>query len=337
MSPEKVTFILCCDVDPDGRNVCDVSYETQKPKLSWDGVKKALPPLVDHLCALEKEHGVRLKVTWFVRSDDMMDRVYGDPCWPRVEFSELWDRLEDKGHELGWHPHLWCLDERKGSWYHETGDHDWIDKCLKDGFRAFKQCGFKEPACTRMGWDFMDNRIMGCLNGLGIQADLSSLPGMSYQGRECFDDKIIGYHDWEKGHDSVYHPSKDDYKNPGKDSLKIVEIPVTVVPPPIIKKHSSRLLGKYFAGIRDRIHGERIPFHLDVPTGLFEYMFDHQLERAKKDLKRPIVCYFHPSDLLVSGMMDTVKDNLKHAANALKESGGSGLTVKEYLNIIDHS
>jgi len=330
---QPLHFILCSDVDPDGRNVCDVTYDIPIPDLEWKGVEWVVPELCVFLRQLEEKHDVSFKVTWFVRSDLQMNHVYGNPCWPRKEFAGIWDNAMSQGHEIGWHPHFWRLDEKAGEWYQEMFDRKWMDKCLKTGFSSFKD-GFKPPRCIRTGWDYMDSDIMRCLDELEVAADLSSLPGLSHLGNPCGRNRVRGSYNWKGGCDRVYHPTRDDYLNPGQDHLKIFEIPVTTVSPPLVKKGSNRFMSKYAAGVRDRLKGEKIPMHLDVNPELFKHILDTGYKRSSGKYARPVVCYFHPSDLLVKDAMATAEKNLEYAVAVMERTGGEGATVSRYLDLL---
>ena len=49
-------------------------------------------------------------MTWCVRADPALAGVAGSAAWLLETRAALWDELEQRGHEIGWHVHLQRLD-----------------------------------------------------------------------------------------------------------------------------------------------------------------------------------------------------------------------------------
>jgi len=220
MNAEPATGILLCDCDYDCPD-----------RLTWVGVEEGIPRFVQ---ALEEQAQVRgearPRITWCVRSDLQMERVYGDCAWPFRRFEAMWRELEAAGDDIAWHPHLWRWSEDHNCWYQETEDADWIERCLRAGYATIcEACGRKLRTC-RMGWEYHSDLTMGIIDELGIEVDLSATPG---RRRHAVGDRGSMRHgelDWSITGAEPYHPSRADYRRPPRDgeaALSVLEVPRT--------------------------------------------------------------------------------------------------------------
>lgn len=219
-------IVVACDCDPDSPARGGVPYDSRTP-FGWRGIQEGIPRLVDIADEVAARTGVSPRFTWCVRADAQIEEVYGEAAWALREFSGLWKQLATRGDEIGWHPHVWRWDGRKGCWYQEIQDEAWIKACLRSGFEAMEKAGTR-PYTTRMGWEFHNNLTMQTLDALGIRFDLSAVPGSYQPGEEGDGSCFHKFWDWRGTPCGPYHPSRLDYRRPAQDdheSLRIWEIP----------------------------------------------------------------------------------------------------------------
>ncbi|GAH11895.1 unnamed protein product, partial [marine sediment metagenome] len=133
----ELSFVICCDVDPDCPTLGGVRFDVYKDRLMWNGLTKGIPKVLKVFDSVKDIDGNHAKVTWFFRSDEQMKLIYEDYAWPLNEFRWLWKKLESRGDEIGWHPHVWRWSERNKCWFQEVNDEDWISNCLEEGFSSF--------------------------------------------------------------------------------------------------------------------------------------------------------------------------------------------------------
>ena len=102
-----------------------------------EGYKEGIPKAKEITNSNRDSQGCNAKITWFLRSDDQINQLYGDPAWMVRNFMSLWKKLESEGDEIGWHPHLWRWNERIKSWYPELENKIWIENCMEEGYNRF--------------------------------------------------------------------------------------------------------------------------------------------------------------------------------------------------------
>src|ERR1051325_8350806 len=95
-------FCLTLDTDPDGLS----GKETNRRTLSWKGLEYARS-LPEHLESLSDSLDLQIPVTWFVRADGQLRDRLGTPLYLLEKFESFWSEVIGRGHELGWHPHLY--------------------------------------------------------------------------------------------------------------------------------------------------------------------------------------------------------------------------------------
>jgi hypothetical protein len=286
--------VLACDADPDRPGYGGIPLNSRE-KHVWNGIERGIPKLLNALKEIIDHEGGLPRVTWFLRSDEQMNELYGDHCWPAVGFRQIWDDLVERKHEIGWHPHLWGWSEKHGTWYQEINDNEWIRKCLIDGFSSLNR-EFK-IGTVRTGWDYHNNLTMKTLEDLGIKADLSALPG--FENTSYVDNNrnlIQNRYDWIGAPEVPYRPSSTDYRAIG--NMSIIEIPHACF-------HQSYLvyaLRKAFWKAFSRRPGKQPLQRFPVTASMNPSHFLDGIKQAFKKSKsrNPIfVSYFHPDDLIV--------------------------------------
>jgi hypothetical protein len=72
-----------------------------------------------------------------------------------------------------------------------------------------------------MGEGYHSNRCMKLFDKLGFKVDSTAMPGRARNDERKFD--------WTGTPAHPYHPSKEDYRVPGKDPLGILEVPMSMI------------------------------------------------------------------------------------------------------------
>lgn len=220
MRPE-LTLILTVDVGP-ADAVIDHRHENGG---DWDRTGAGIAVLCDALDAVADELGQRVATTWFVRADAFVASQFGEPLAMAHRFVEQLRSRLDAGDELGWMPQVYA------STSHTI---DYAD--LEATHRAFAEA-FGAPASVRMGGLFHDDRTMALLDAIGVRFDSSALPGREKSDR--------GWRiDWRGTPATPYHPDRGDYRRPGPDPLRLLELPLSMLP--IQAPYDLQPLPRYF-------------------------------------------------------------------------------------------
>jgi hypothetical protein len=95
-------FCLTIDTDPDGLS----GRTTDRGALGWESLLgiRSLPDTLGSAACLA---GMCVPITWFVRIDGHLRSALGSSFYLLDRFSGLWEEARQRGHELGWHPHLY--------------------------------------------------------------------------------------------------------------------------------------------------------------------------------------------------------------------------------------
>lgn len=271
---------------------------TGKPyvgEMSWRGLQEGVPNLLRRLAGVTDPSGSPVRFTWLLRSDYQMAQLYGDPAYVAIEFQEFWRERIRVGDEIGWHPHAWRDAATSSIWYQECRDVDWVRTCLHEGHNRLSR---HFPIRTaKPGWTYHDNRTMATFSELGVEVDLSALPGMRYSGTVPGTNLPLGSYDWSRAPQEPYHPRRDDYQVPGLDrALPILEVPNWTFPLQSLRATYHRIRGR---SERDFANVAKLP---QLVRGGFR--------RPPRTV--PFVCYFHPEELLGRG------SRLFHLENAVR-------------------
>jgi hypothetical protein len=217
----ELTLSLTVDVGP-ADAVLDHRHERGG---DWARTEAGVAVLCDTLADFADEAGLRVAATWFVRADAFIAAQFGDPLAMVHRFADLLRARLDAGDELGWMPQVYSAD---------TGGIDYA------GLEA-THCAFAAahgaPASVRMGGLFHDDRTMAMLDALGVRFDSSALPGREKTDR--------GWRvDWRRAPATPYHPDRGDYQRPGADPLRVLEVPLSMLP--IAAPYDLHPLPRYF-------------------------------------------------------------------------------------------
>jgi len=319
----RVIIILCVDSDPDRPEFGGARYDSRE-NLTW----RWLPELAHKIQGLRRElfdkFNVKLRITWFLRSDIQIKLIYGDAAAALKMFDSLWDELAREGDELGWHPHSWRWSEAGRCWYNETSDTGYMLDSYDVGFEAFKRTLGFAPFASRAGISFHTNATITKLDQLGVRADLSANPGLRYYyARPESGSPVREGFDWSRTAAGPYHPSRLDYQTSKKgESLDILEIPMTVFRRPLGTPGywkgliPFRIRGK-LSVTRPNVKGWFIPKVWGSEVR-FEIGMREVLARANRFGLAHYASYFHPDDLTDSNYQH-MKNNLAQIIQTANE------------------
>ncbi|MBI4831578.1 MAG: hypothetical protein HY801_08500 [Candidatus Lindowbacteria bacterium] len=295
---EKLMVIVGCDCDPDRPRYGGARYDIQNVRQTWRGISEGIDLLRRALGRIADRAGVKPKVVFCLRADTQMKEIYGDAAWPISEYAELWRSLEQEGHELAWHPHLWRWSNEHACWYQETQDPQWIAECLETGHAAFTDRLGRRPTTCHMGWTFHNNGTMKKISDLGVKVDFSACPGVSFEGGPgdagtIFDNRI----DWAGTPMKCYKPLANDYRrgaSSGEIGLSVVEIPKFTTRSSVLKAV------KTLASRARKASGGRATTAAFLQVTALPMLYKRViLERlACKEAEPFFATYFHPDELL---------------------------------------
>ena len=186
--------------------------------LSWRGIEEGIPLISEVLWAYADELASKPRSTWFVRVDGQLATLYGEAGYLLEKHGVLWQQCLDRGDEIGWHPHLYRMED--GKWEQET-DGIRLMEALRDAYSAITRKDLS-PISSRIGEAFCSNAVLATLDELGIRCDSTAMPGRVRKDRER-------HLDWETTPQEPYHPSHSDYRQPGLEPFNLLEVPMSMV------------------------------------------------------------------------------------------------------------
>ncbi|NJD51379.1 MAG: hypothetical protein FIB07_00755 [Candidatus Methanoperedens sp.] len=319
----EVIVIICCDTEPDQPQYGGLDYDVHFGKHTWKGIEEGIPEAKEISNSVEDTKGHNAKITWFLRSDDQMKELYGDPAWMVRNFMDKWKSLESEGDEIGWHPHLWRWNESIKSWYPELEDRIWIENCMEEGYKGFPE-EFKLTS-SRMCWNFHSNITMNKMDELGLKVDITGMPGQK-SIKPVNDSPDSLYYDWEITKDPPYFPSQSDYRREAdmnERSLNILEIPLTNFEISL-SWQIKRILKRFLRPGRGYPLGKRNPAKIDDHPDFFKSCVIRKFFESKENnCMTFLVSYFHADELTGKDSLTSTyfKRNLKYIHEASRNYG----------------
>lgn len=204
--------VLSVDTDDDGY---DRRSSTPGAELSWTGVEKGIPMMIESLSDHRDSIGSTVKFTWFVRCDAQLKQLYGDEAYLFKLYENLWAERSRAGDEIAWHPHLY--DHDVSLMNNEAG----LLMLLKNSFNALDR-NKNNIRSSRLGRSICSNSLIAALNELGIKTDSTAMPGKKKQDEY---NKI----DWINTPKLPFKPSKNDFRVPGAGQDGLVEVPMSMI------------------------------------------------------------------------------------------------------------
>ena len=154
--------------------------------------------------------------TWFIRLDKKMEYDFGKPDYLFIKHKSIIDKLLSLGHCIAWHPH--CYKYENNRWIQNVDENSVLNE-LNYLLPFVKKYNLN---IVRMGWGYQTNKTMKFFNDNGFIIDSSCIARPKYKWD-------LSSKDWEISSNMPYHPSVDDYRISGKNSLEILEVPITTV------------------------------------------------------------------------------------------------------------
>lgn len=291
----KIYISITIDFDPD---VATVSNERQV--LEWNSFE-IIPDL---FCCLDE---FKAPAMCFLRMDDQINKIKGSYIYLYEKYRTLWDSLLNKGHQLGLHPHLYDFCEEKRLFLPSLNP---LDACrqLERIHSAAGNAGLSFQ-CIRMGESFHNSQLMHLVDKLGYVIDSTAIPGRVRKD----DARII---DWGQTPNNPYFPSVNDHRIPGKESLNILEVPMT----------SMKFQAPYDE--EPKVRYASLTYHPKIfQAGLLKH-----LSLVSDALINYLVFIIHPGELLKTGSQDpsaslyafdvkAVRQNIINTIQAISDRG----------------
>ncbi len=217
MSFGPLLIVLTFDAEAD---LFDPSIvQTVGEAQSWRGIEEGIPILDDILSQYKDSRAERACATWFVRCDDQIEELCGEPAALLHRYDECWRRHEKVGDEIGFHPHLYKKID--GVWRQDT-DEGALSGQIYRAHKAMQEAGYAGRV-SRIGEAFSSVGVMRILDELGVICDSTAMPGRVRQD-------AVRHLDWSGTPEGPYRPSRADYRVTGADSLSLIEVPMTMMP-----------------------------------------------------------------------------------------------------------
>jgi len=295
---QNILYIaLTCDTDADA---FDPSLGGIDSRPTWKGIEVGIPAMINVAEEVAVRYGIKPKFTWFVRVDDQIEHYYGDACYLLQRYSEIWESQKVNGDEVAWHPHIYKF--KNNIWDRER-DPEHVKEVICRNYKKFSECEVKPVVC-RIGEAWFDNNISILLDELEIVCDSTAMPGRIRRD----DYRIL---DWRKTPQAPYYPSVSDYRVPGEEKRKYLEVPMSMV-----KVKASYDKEAYCRYIDLSFH------HSLMKAGIEDFVFKNNL----------LVSMTHPSGVLsclspegghglISFSIDNYKKNLEQIILSARKIG----------------
>jgi len=264
-----VNILIGCDVDPilppilDRRPAGDVWECLNRIDVLLRGMREDMPA-----------------VTWLIRTDQSVEFSTGSFESGYTNHRPLWDKLQERGHELGWHMHTMSYAPLQKQFVFDPVP-DWLGEAHE------RLVSWFPVNATRTGWDYSSSALLSALDRLGVVVDFSALPGNALWFSVG---KVRLMTDWRDCPEVPYHPSGNDYQRSGTAPLKLWEVPAA--------QFRRSLAGSVARGLLRLRHG---CFSMSGLTNQTQLLTDHWRELPLK-AKDVWAFFFHPYDLTETGI-----------------------------------
>lgn len=198
---------LTIDTDPDGLS----AHVPDRQSLQWKGLDN-LSCLSEQMAAFRELQ--EIPITWFVRADGQLESVLGSATYLLETYSEFWIRAKEKGHEIGWHPHLYRQKTKKDAALlitEPTEAQDEIERLWEKIRGAF------HPGSFRHGEGWHTPRTYATVERLGFRCDSTVIPGRKGGAGHPMN--------WEGAPNQPYFPQSDDLCKAGAER-SLLELPM---------------------------------------------------------------------------------------------------------------
>lgn len=200
-----LTFDIDQDFDPDSADYYN------RTAAKFDSFGAGFQKIIDALC------GKAFSV--FVRSDHQIKSIYGDYGYLINSNPTLIKNIKANNGELNWHIHLY--EDKGAEWV--PVDESRLVSSFEEDLRNVQSISEVNWRVVRIGECVMTNELMAAISNAGIQIDSTALPGRK---RDDSEKKL----DWLITGNLPYHPSVNDYRTSGSESLNVLEAPMVTIP-----------------------------------------------------------------------------------------------------------
>jgi hypothetical protein len=322
---EKTIYVVIgCDTDPDRDYfVRDIPLDG----LGWRGMLEGIPRAKDKLQKLTDSYGNPPVFTWNLRVDHQIKRMYGAYSHILTTHTKFLLELEKNGDELAWHPHFWCYDEKRKVWYQNYQDTDWQVEMLEKAHAAYQEVLPGRARTVRMGWSYHNNRTFATLDKLGVEVDISGIPGLRILPPKK-QVRLSNFYDWSITPTKPFYPSTADYRREAKEgekSFSLLEVPNFTVESFFWGMLSGLVLARKMKDIKQIGYALLRPAYMSTITSK-PMLFKPLLAQMKKNLKVDDKVIY--SSLLHA---DELVENI-HPVYSLKNMEGN---IKSILELAD--
>jgi hypothetical protein len=264
-----VNILIGCDVDPILPSILDRRPEGDV----WERLNR--------INALLGELGEDMPpVTWLIRADQSVQFSTGSFESGYSNYRSLWSKLQERGHELGWHMHTMSHSPSQKQFVFDPVP-SWLAE-------AHERLASSFPVnATRTGWDYGSSTLLSALDRLGVVVDFSALPGNALWFSVG---KFRLMTDWRDCPEVPYHPSSNDYRRSGPAPLKLWEVPAA--------QFRRSLAGTVTRGLLRLRHG---CFSMSGLTNQTQLLTDHW-RKLPLEANDVWAFFFHPYDLTETGI-----------------------------------
>jgi hypothetical protein len=318
----ELWVLSICDTEPDCEFYGGMPITQRSGPQSWEGVKEGLTEFIEYCNLIRDDEGLPLRLTLFIRSDLQIAEFYGRPGWALYHFSPLWDQFMTRGHEIGWHPHLWRWSDNQKKWYQEILDEKWmIEECLKPGYEDFNT--YLPAKIVRMGWCYHNNCSIALMDHLGVMADFSGLSGIVSGMHNGLPMRGFNVYDWSLTPNYPYYPSEKDYRrlpHEGEKSLSILEVPQDTLRVSAVMNTIRAL--KKMVQLQKIHHIRRMAISMDAQRLLYVRRFiKNHISRVIQKEKPVILSWsLHADDLLSNTNLKRVFRNIQRLQHMARKA-----------------
>jgi hypothetical protein len=196
--------LVLIDVEPDGFFVTK--------NVPWSGFERAVEVMADIRRVLSRKTGRDTHFIWLVRADEQIAETYRSAGWAFKHYRNVFEALLATRDEVGLHVHAYRWEAPARRWVEDYGNQEWIDRCVRTGFRAFEQHFTRSPASFSMGMDWTNQATIHLVSELNVRYEFSTVLGKEPQPFPPRDTYTGVAPDCSRIAERPYHPSPEDFR-----------------------------------------------------------------------------------------------------------------------------
>ena len=169
---QLIPILIAIDAEPDG------VFIDPEQRVPWHGFERSAAVIERWREDLERATGRAVHVTWLLRMDPQIEKVYGSLQWSVENYAGRLERMARQGDEIGLHVHTYRWTSGNNEWVVDLSHQDWVEQCVELGYQAFTDALGRTPRSFSMGSSWLNQPTVRKLEDLGIRYDLSLLQGV---------------------------------------------------------------------------------------------------------------------------------------------------------------